>query len=81
MAKMRRIRKPLAWALSVMLIFTALPLTAFADEAAPPGRYHRGCYRNSGRPSRTNAGGHRGTDRRADADTRTGAHSNTGADT
>lgn len=33
---MRRIRKPLAWALSVMLIFTALPLTAFADEAAPP---------------------------------------------
>uniref|UniRef100_UPI00402A5D0B peptidoglycan DD-metalloendopeptidase family protein n=1 Tax=Candidatus Scatomorpha intestinigallinarum TaxID=2840923 RepID=UPI00402A5D0B len=24
------------WALSVMLIFTALPLTAFADEAAPP---------------------------------------------
>ena len=36
MAKMRRIRKPLAWALSVMLIFTALPLTAFADEAAPP---------------------------------------------
>lgn len=36
MAKMRRIRKPLAWALSVMLIFTALPLTAFADEAVPP---------------------------------------------
>ena len=36
MAKMRRIRKPLAWALSVMLIFTTLPLTAFADEAAPP---------------------------------------------
>lgn len=35
MAKMRRIRKPLAWALSVMLIFTALPLTAFADEAIP----------------------------------------------
>lgn len=33
---MRRIRKPLAWALSVMLIFTTLPLTAFADEAAPP---------------------------------------------
>lgn len=33
---MRRIRKPLAWVLSVMLIFTALPLTAFADEAAPP---------------------------------------------
>ena len=32
---MRRIRKPLAWALSVMLIFTALPLTAFADEAIP----------------------------------------------
>ena len=36
MAKMRRIRKPLAWTLSVMLIFTALPLTAFADEAVPP---------------------------------------------
>lgn len=33
---MRRIRKPLAWALSVILIFTALPLTAFADEAVPP---------------------------------------------
>ena len=35
MAKMRRIRKPLAWVLSIMLIFTALPLTAFADEAIP----------------------------------------------
>ena len=32
---MRRIRKPLAWVLSIMLIFTALPLTAFADEAIP----------------------------------------------
>lgn len=30
-------KKPLAWLLSVMLIFTALPVTAFADEAAPAG--------------------------------------------
>ena len=32
---MRRIQKPLAWLLSIMLIFTALPLTAFADETIP----------------------------------------------
>lgn len=32
---MKRMKKPLAWLLSVMLIFTALPVTAFADEAAP----------------------------------------------
>lgn len=35
MANMRRIQKPLAWLLSIMLIFTALPLTAFADETIP----------------------------------------------
>lgn len=34
---MKRMKKPLAWLLSVMLIFTALPITAFADEAAPAG--------------------------------------------
>ena len=34
---MKRMKKPLAWLLSVMLIFTALPVTAFADEAAPAG--------------------------------------------
>ena len=34
---MKRMKKPLAWLLSVMLIFTALPMTAFADEAAPAG--------------------------------------------
>ena len=34
---MKRMKKPLAWLLSVMLIFTALPVTTFADEAAPAG--------------------------------------------
>lgn len=81
MAKMRRIRKPLAWALSVMLIFTALPLTAFADEAAPPaGTTGAATVTAADLPEPTPEATVE-PNRRADADTRTGAHSNTGADT
>ena len=32
---MKRMKKPLAWLLSALLLFTALPVTAFADEVAP----------------------------------------------
>lgn len=31
----RQMKKPLAWLLSALLLFTALPVTAFADEVAP----------------------------------------------
>ena len=33
--EMKRMKKPLAWLLSALLLFTALPVTAFADEVAP----------------------------------------------
>ena len=32
---MKRMKKPLVWLLSALLLFTALPVTAFADEVAP----------------------------------------------
>ena len=32
---MKRMKKPLAWLLSALMLFTALPVTAFADEVAP----------------------------------------------
>ena len=32
---MKRTKKPLVWLLSALLLFTALPVTAFADEVAP----------------------------------------------
>ena len=33
--EMKRMKKPLAWLLSALMLFTALPVTAFADEVAP----------------------------------------------
>ena len=32
---MKRMKKPLAWLLSALMLFTALPVTVFADEVAP----------------------------------------------
>ena len=32
---MKRMKKPLVWLLSALMLFTALPVTAFADEVAP----------------------------------------------
>jgi hypothetical protein len=33
--EMKRMKKPLAWLLSALMLFTALPVTVFADEVAP----------------------------------------------